>query len=268
MRILQPLRLCWHPGLQNEAWQFWSQRLAHLHRKQTMTFCTKRKPSNNPEPIRKSTKPKTPWKPAQAFVNWYSYSQSRRPYTTQLCLTPLIYCIGDFSAQTVGDDGFDYRRSLRSIVVGLVIAIPSREWFLFLVRRFNYNSSSLSIGLKVALNQLLYTPLFNVYFFGFHGILSGEGVMGAVERVKNTVPTSIPRSFLYWPFVTTFNFIYIKPQSRSVATSIFAVFWQSYLSWLNNSAEKGTEKPIWNPTSSDACRAGDLDRRLLMFDDN
>ncbi|KAI9933762.1 hypothetical protein MW887_004834 [Aspergillus wentii] len=231
-----------------------------------MTFCTKRKPSH-PEPIRKS-RPKTPWEPVLAFFDWYSHSQTRRPYVTQLCLTPLIYCVGDFSAQMIGDDGFDYRRSLRSIVVGLVIAIPSRQWFLFLGQRFNYTSSSLSLGMKVAVNQLLYTPLFNVYFFAFHEILSGEGVTGAVERVKNTVPTSIPRSFLYWPFVTAFNFTYIKPQSRSVATSVFAVFWQSYLSWLNSSAEKGTVKPIWNHTSSDASSVEDLDRRLLMFDEN
>ena len=169
----------------------------------------------------------------------------------------------------IGNDDFDPRRSLRSIVVGLVIAIPSREWFLFLGRRFNYSHSpTLSLCAKVAANQLFYTPLFNVYFFAFHGILSGDGLMGAIERVKNTVPTSIPRSFLYWPLVTAFNFTYVQPQSRSVATSIFAVFWQSYLSWLNRSAEKGPEKRICKPISSDESTVENLDRRLLMFDDN
>jgi protein Mpv17 len=138
----------------------------------------------------------------------------------------------------IGNDEFDQRRSLRSIIIGVIVSIPSYEWFLFLGRRFNYRSSVLSIGAKVAVNQLFYAPLFIVYFFAFHGLLSGEGIMGAVERVKNTVPTSIPRSFLYWPLVTAFNFTYVKPQSRSVATSLFAVFWQSYLSWLNNWAQK------------------------------
>ncbi|OJJ42686.1 hypothetical protein ASPZODRAFT_137074 [Penicilliopsis zonata CBS 506.65] len=77
---------------------------------------------------------------------------------TQLCLTPLIFCLGDFSAQLIGDDDFDPHRSLRSVIIGLVIAIPSHEWFLFLGRRFNYSSSpALSLGAKVAVNQAFYT---------------------------------------------------------------------------------------------------------------
>lgn len=80
------------------------------------------------------------------------------------------------------------------------------------------------------LAELFYTLFFNVYFFAFPALLSGERITGAVERVRNLVSTSISRSFLYWPLVTAFNFTYVKPQSRSIGTSTFAVFWQSYLS--------------------------------------
>lgn len=80
--------------------------------------------------------------------------------------------------------------------------------------------------------------MFNVYFFAFHALLSGDGARGAVERVKNTVPESIPRSFLYWPMATAISFTYVQPQSRSVVTGLFAVVWQSYLSWLNRRTER------------------------------
>lgn len=172
------------------------------------------------------------------FFKWYSYQQKRRPYTTQICSTPIIYCLGDYSAQVIGGEEYDLHRSLRSVIVGAVTSIPSYHWFLFLGRHFNYSSTMLSTGAKVAVNQLIYTPLFNVYFFAFHAILSGQDARGAWERVKTAVPQSIPRSFLFWPLVTAFNFTYIKPQSRSVATGVFAVFWQSYLSWLNKRSEK------------------------------
>lgn len=184
-------------------------------------------------------------RPIASLFDWFSHSQSRRPYITQLCLTPLIFCLGDISAQMIGDDDFDYYRSLRSVIIGLIIAIPSHEWFLFLGRRFNYSSPSLSLGAKVAANQAFYTPMFNVYFFAAHGLLAGEGPWGAIERVKDKASISIPRSFLFWPLVTAFNFSYINPQSRSIVTSIFSVFWQSYLSWLNSSAGKGKGKPTY-----------------------
>ncbi|OGM47337.1 hypothetical protein ABOM_003853 [Aspergillus bombycis] len=276
MRIVRFLHSHWHSGSHTQVRQCRHIQLArsrhdrkpaYWHHTQTVAFCTRQRPPN-PNP-NGSPRPKRPWEPALAFLDWYSHSQSRRPYLIQLCLTPVIYCIGDFSAQMIGDDDFDPRRSLRSMIVGLVIAIPSREWFLFLGRQFNYaQSPTLSLCAKVAANQLFYTSLFNVYFFAFHGLLSGEGLMGAVERVKNTVPTSIPRSFLYWPLVTAFNFTYVQPQSRSVATSVFAVFWQSYLSWLNSSAERGTEMRICQPVSSNVGEVEDLDRQLLLFDDD
>jgi protein Mpv17 len=219
----------------------------NYHHTQTTNFRTKQDVvprGTTPRPMTRKHQ-----RPIASLFDWFSHSQSRRPYITQLCLTPLIFCLGDFSAQMIGDDDFDYHRSLRSVIIGLVIAIPSHEWFLFLGRRFNYSSSSLSLGAKVAANQTFYTPMFNVYFFAFHGLLAGEGLWGAIERVKNTASISIPRSFLYWPLVTAFNFSYIKPQSRSIVTSIFSVFWQSYLSWLNSSAGEGKEKPICNSGS-------------------
>ena len=220
----------------------------NYHRTQATHFRTKQDVvprGTTPRPIAQKLQ-----RPIALLFDWFSHSQSRRPYTTQLCLTPLIFCLGDFSAQMIGDDDFDYHRSLRSVIIGLVIAIPSHEWFLFLGRRFNYSSSSLSLGAKVAANQSFYTPMFNVYFFAFHGLLAGEGLWGAIERVKNTASISIPRSFLYWPLVTAFNFSYIKPQSRSIVTSIFSVFWQSYLSWLNSSAGEGKGEPTCNSGSS------------------
>ncbi|KAJ5610413.1 hypothetical protein N7510_007132 [Penicillium lagena] len=246
MRRFPPLGPFWLAEFRNEARQarhveglrFHSSRPnpIHLHRSQTATLSTKR-PSSKPEPLTKP-EPKRAWKPVLGLFSWYSNTQKHRPYLTQLFITAFIYCLGDFSAQRIGNDTFDAHRSLRSIIIGAVVSIPSYEWFLFLGRRFNYSSSFVSIGAKVAVNQLFYTPLFNVYFFAFHALLSGEGLTGAVERVKATVPTSIPRSFLYWPLVTTFNFTYVSPESRAIATSLFAVFWQSYLSWLNNMAEK------------------------------
>ncbi|KAF4986746.1 hypothetical protein FDECE_15793, partial [Fusarium decemcellulare] len=159
--------------------------------------------------------------------------ESHRPYITQLYTAPCIYCTGDLSAQMIGGDGYDLSRSLRSLAVEAVISLPSYKWFMMLRRHFNYPSAALSTAVKVFVNQAVYTPLVNVYFFAFHAMLRGEGVGAAVDRVKTGASTSIPRSFLYWPLVTAVNFTYVPPQSRSVAASTAAVFWQSYMSYLN-----------------------------------
>ncbi|KAI6893160.1 hypothetical protein KC318_g20874, partial [Hortaea werneckii] len=61
----------------------------------------------------------------------------------------------------------------------------------------------------------------------------------------DTVPVSWKNSWKVWPFVTAFSFTFIPPESRSVFAGVIAIFWQTYLSWLNKNAEaleKGQEQ--------------------------
>ena len=69
---------------------------------------------------------------------------------------------------------------------------------------------------KVIVNQIVFTPIFNSYFFGMQSILSGDNIFDAWERIKRTVPTSFINSLKLWPAVTAFNFTYISPQYRAL----------------------------------------------------
>lgn len=103
---------------------------------------------------------------------------------------------------------------------------------------FNYPSKILSLGTKVVVNQIVFTPVFNSYFFGMQSLLSGDSFTDAWERIKRTVPTSFVNSCKLWPAVTAFNFTYVLPQYRALFAGIVAVGWQSYLSLLNFRAAK------------------------------
>jgi len=127
--------------------------------------------------------------------------------------------------------------------------------FMYLNRSFNYSSLLLSLAAKVGVNQIVFTPIFNSYFFGMQSFLSGDTLVEVWERVKRTVPTSFVNSCKVWPAVTAFSFTYIQPQYRAlfageldgvrgdeawmftkILTGVIAVGWQSYLSWLNQIA--------------------------------
>jgi protein Mpv17 len=97
-------------------------------------------------------------------------------------------------------------------------------------------------------NQALFTPLFNSYFFGMQSLLSGASVPEIIERIKNTVPTSWINSCKVWPAITAFSFTYIPIQYRSIFGGVIAIGWQTYLSLLNQraaakeDAEQGAEQ--------------------------
>ena len=96
----------------------------------------------------------------------------------------------------------------------------------------------LSIAVKVGINQLLFTPIFNVYFFGSQALLSGDSLAEAWRRVCNTVPVSVVNSCKLWPAVTAFSFAFVPFEYRSIFGGVIAVGWQTYLSFLNARAER------------------------------
>ncbi|KAI0206367.1 hypothetical protein F4808DRAFT_117357 [Astrocystis sublimbata] len=190
----------------------------------------------------------------------YARAQRARPWATQVASALVIYLCADFGAQRMSASGqtdasddkvsgeeqgaekggrkHDWARTARSLAIGGSAAIPGYIWFSFLARSFNYSSLLLSVGVKVAVNQLTFTPLFNVYFFGAQALLSGDSAAEAWRRVCNTVPVSWVNSCKLWPAVTAFNFAFIPFEYRSIFGGVVAVGWQTYLSFLNGRAEK------------------------------
>jgi protein Mpv17 len=184
-------------------------------------------------------------------LNSYTRMHSRRPYTVQLISTLIIYLIGDLTAQSIAPSSpiasfdsepqppsYDPLRTLRALTIGGLAAIPGYHWFVFLARNFNYTSKAFSIAVKVLVNQAVFTPIFNSYFFGMQSALSGAGVREVVERIKHTVPTSWLNSWKLWPAVTAFSFTFIRLELRPLFAGSIAIGWQAYLSLLNQRAVK------------------------------
>lgn len=113
---------------------------------------------------------------------------------------------------------------------------------MYLNDHFNFRSKILSIATKVVVNQIAFAPIINTYFFGMQSLLSGDSLPEVWERIKRTVPISLINSMKFWPAVTAFSFTFIDPQYRSVFAGGIAVGWQTYLSYLNRTAERAAEE--------------------------
>lgn len=185
-----------------------------------------------------------PWfAPVMVPVRAYDRAHRKRPLVVQLFSTLTIYFLGDLSAQAIATSnftegvGYEAERSLRAMIIGGLIAIPSYKWFVYLAYNFNYSSKIASLALKIGINQIIFTPLFSSYFFAMQSLLAGASPQDAWTRVKDTVPISWYNSFKIWPAVMAFNFTYVPLQFRSIFAGFIAIGWQSYLSWLNKQAE-------------------------------
>lgn len=112
---------------------------------------------------------------------------------------------------------------------------------MYLHHNFNFASKPLSIMTKVCLQQFIFAPVFNTYFFCMQSLLSGASIGDSLERLKRALPDSLLNSVKLWPIVQTINFMYVPPQFRSQFVGVVAVGWQAYLSWLNQKAAREVE---------------------------
>lgn len=182
--------------------------------------------------------------PATRALRAYAKCQRSSPYLTQFASSLVIYTVGDACAQSIGDEQYDLNRTARALIIGGLSSIPSYKWFIFLGQHFNYTSKALSLITKVAVNQMLFTPIFNTYFFAMQNILATAPSINVYQtwlHVQATVPQSVKSSCMFWPGITAFSFTFIEPQYRSIFAGCIAVGWQTYLSFLNKKAERSAE---------------------------
>jgi protein Mpv17 len=136
--------------------------------------------------------------------------------------------------------------------------------FIFLGTHFNYASKALSLITKVVVNQIVFTPIFNSYFFGMQSLLSGDSFSEVLDRIRRTVPVSFVNSCKLWPAVTAFSFTFISPHYRSIFAGFIAIGWQTYLSFLNRQAEDAEKRDrealvASDVTAQNVCRRGGED---------
>ncbi|TGJ83690.1 hypothetical protein E0Z10_g5077 [Xylaria hypoxylon] len=224
----------------------------------------------------------------------YARAQRARPWATQVASALVIYLCGDLAAQRISSGGqdkvdnnlkgiangvdendgtkekgrkHDWARTARSLAIGATAAIPGYIWFTFLSRSFNYSSRVISIGIKVVVNQLMFAPLLNAYFFGAQALLLGDTLAAASRRVVNTVPVSWVNSCKFWPAVTAFTFAFVPFEYRSIFGGTIAVGWQTYLSFLNGRAERleALRRTEHAAFGTGQLRAGPLDEKSSVI---
>lgn len=116
------------------------------------------------------------------------------------------------------------------LIVRLKVLSTDYDRFIFLSQNFNYPSFALSLFVKIAVGQIF-------YYFGSRAILSGDSFEAVVDRIINTVPTSVLNSLRLWPPVTAFTFTFVPMEFRAVFSGLVAIVWQMYLSLLNRKME-------------------------------
>lgn len=150
------------------------------------------------------------------------------------------FAAGDAAAQYYKNDSIDLGQSFKMGVLGLFMnGICLHAWYKGLDILIGSSQVCMKgIGLKMALDQLVYSPMAIMVFFGATAIRDAETKeekMGLFLQMMNEKYISAYLAdCMFWPLVNFTTFRYIPLNYRPSYVAIAQFFWQTILSYISN----------------------------------
>mmetsp|Transcript_911 Transcript_911/g.2497 ORF Transcript_911/g.2497 Transcript_911/m.2497 type:complete len:274 (-) Transcript_911:1458-2279(-) len=177
--------------------------------------------------------------PLLSLWNAYNAQLVARPILTKALTSFVGFALGDILAQNLLNKNapFDSQRLLRMSLFGLLVHGPTGHFFYNALDRVINGTEAWKVVTKVAIDQILWAPIFTVMFFAFIGALEGKSVDNIVSKVKRDTWSGVTGSWKVWPLVHTINFRFIPTAQRLLYINAIQIVYNVFLSFLGNKGE-------------------------------
>ena len=172
---------------------------------------------------------------------WYSRKLDTHPILTKSLSSAIIGGSGDILSQYIVARNanrsldWDYVRTSRFAFMGIVLIGPViHVWYGAVMRWFPGNSFS-SIVRRVAVDQLLFSPLFLPTFLSGLWLLEGKSPDQVISGLQHTVPTAIVANWALWVPAQAINFRFIPGKYQVLFSNFVGFIWNAYLSYTAHS---------------------------------
>ncbi|KAI9028465.1 hypothetical protein DFJ74DRAFT_658903 [Hyaloraphidium curvatum] len=185
-----------------------------------------------------------------AILRRYRALATSHPLPTEAAMTAFMFGLGDALSQHLVErtPHHDYRRTLRSLLFGGLSAGPMLStWYGQLNRRVVLRDPLPQLLARVALDQLVFTPVFVSAYFVQMGLLEGRKLPDLWLKLKETFPSTIVANWAVWVPVQCINFYFTPPPLRLLVVNTTATAWNTYLAYTNSRANRkldGASKKI------------------------
>lgn len=174
---------------------------------------------------------------------------SKRPLLTKAITSSVLGIIGDALAQWISrrrqvDADIDphahsWRRTFAISLLGLVLTGPAlHAWYGVLNRRV---VGRFSLMKKLALDQLVFCPIFNVVFSIALPTLEGHRFVDNVELCKQKFWTVMKANWMLFPPAQVFNFSLVPLDLQPVFSNTVGLVWNILITYILHDDED--EKP-------------------------
>ncbi|KAJ2455782.1 hypothetical protein EV183_000630 [Coemansia sp. RSA 2336] len=205
------------------------------------------------------------------FFRFWTRQAEARPFITVAATEACLSACGDLIAQTIGKhlpskahssepnapaSGYDLWRTSRFVLFAVCVSPLGVKWHRFLDRTFPIRSQNTwfkskprvsrakrrseqkhtarQVGKRLACDVLLYEPTMYALFFSSMALMEGGGLDDVKYRVSTLLLPTYLTGLTISPIIQSINFAFVPLIYRVPFGSSFDLFWDSYLSWVNN----------------------------------
>ena len=158
------------------------------------------------------------------FASGYRGVLDSKPLLIKGLASMVAFALGDLLAQILVAAGqpFDVTRFLRFTSFGLLLHGPLSHAFYGQLDGAWPGANSRAVAVKVAVDQLVWAPLFSLLFFGYIGGLEALGSTASLTvamqhigyKTKANLLRAIAGSWKVWPLAHTINYRFIPSPLR------------------------------------------------------
>lgn len=167
-------------------------------------------------------------------VAWSRYLRSleREPIKTKAITSGTLAALSDITAQKLASNApLNWRRTLALALFGFVWSGPSNHyWQLFTNQLFKGKKDAASVAQKVLIDNLVYSPVFNLLVMAYIGtVVEGRSFSFVQTKIKRDFPALQMDSWKLWPLVSLILYKYVPLKLRVLFMQAIAFFWQTFL---------------------------------------
>lgn len=177
------------------------------------------------------------------FLNWYTKMLVEKPYTTKCISSFITFGLGDVICQTFEmkadkSKSFNWMRAFRQGTFGVLMTPYLHLQFNVIIPKYFPPSAKFSLAKILLYDQTINASVFIFAFFTYLDLCCG---MEIKESLKNTLvkfPETIVANWKLWPMAQIINFTIMPPPYRVFFANIVGLFWNTYLSYVQNVKSK------------------------------
>jgi len=170
---------------------------------------------------------------------WGKYNAllTAQPLFTKACTSLVGFSVGDILAQKFiepDDKPYDIMRTIKFGSFGMLLHGTTGHYFYGFLDSKLPGTKPITVASKVAIDQLVWNPIFGCMFFGYLNFVEGKSLAQYQSKLENDLSTAVMGSWAVWVPAHTINFAFVPPAQRLLYINSIQIGYNMFLSFLGN----------------------------------